>query len=50
MEFVRAAGIKSERLYVYDGMKINQNQYQGWNMEMIRQNANTERNRILTWR
>ena len=38
VEFVRAAGIKSERLYVYDGMKVNQN-YQGWNMEMIRQNA-----------
>src|SRR5208282_4677337 len=39
VEFVRAAGIKAERLYVYDGMKVNQNQYQGWNMEMIRQNA-----------
>jgi hypothetical protein len=39
VEFVRADGIKSERLYVYDGMKINQNQYQGWNMEMIRGNA-----------
>jgi hypothetical protein len=38
VEFVRAAGIKSERLYVYDGMKLTQN-YQGWNMEMIRQNA-----------
>jgi hypothetical protein len=38
VEFLRAAGIKSERLYVYDGMKVNQN-YQGWNMDMIRQNA-----------
>ena len=38
VEFVRASGIKAERVYVYDGLKINQNQYQGWNMEMIRQN------------
>jgi hypothetical protein len=39
VEFVRAAGIKAERFYVYDGVKINQNQYQGWNMESIRQNS-----------
>ncbi len=39
VEFVRAAGIKAELFYVYDGVKINQNQYQGWNMESIRQNA-----------
>ena len=39
VEFVRAAGIKSERLYVYDGMKVDQNQYRGWNMESIRQNS-----------
>ena len=39
VEFVRASGIKSERFYVYDGMKINQNQYQGWNVESIRQNS-----------
>ena len=39
VEFVRAAGIKSERYYVYDGVKINQNQYQGWNMDSIRQNS-----------
>ncbi len=39
VEFVRAAGIKAERFYVYDGMKINPNQYQGWNMESIRQTS-----------
>ncbi len=39
VEFVRASGIKSERFYVYDGVKINQNQYQGWNIESIRQNS-----------
>ena len=39
VEFVRAAGIKSERVYVYDGVKVDQNQYRGWNTESIRQNA-----------
>jgi len=38
VEFVRVAGIKSERVYVYDGMKIDQNQYQNWNIDSIRQN------------
>jgi hypothetical protein len=38
VEFVRASGIKSERVYVYDGAKINQQQYQGWNFDTIRQN------------
>jgi len=39
IEFVRAGGIKTERLYVYDGAKIDENQYRGWNMEGIRQNS-----------
>jgi hypothetical protein len=39
VEFVRAAGVKAERFYLYDGLKINQNQYQGWNLESIRQNS-----------
>lgn len=39
VEFVRAAGIKSERIYIYDGAKIDQSQYQGWNIESIRQNS-----------
>jgi hypothetical protein len=39
VEFVRAAGIKSERYYVYDGLKLNPNQYQGWNMDSIRQQS-----------
>ena len=38
VEFVRANGIKSERVYIYDGAKINQPQYQGWNFDNIRQN------------
>ncbi len=36
---MRAAGIKSERVYVYDGMKVDQNRYRGWNTESIRSNA-----------
>ena len=39
VEFVRAAGIKSERVYVYDGAKIDTNQYRGWNVESIRANS-----------
>ncbi|MDR3678031.1 MAG: hypothetical protein P4N24_21300 [Acidobacteriota bacterium] len=39
VEFVRAGGIKTERLYVYDGAKIDENQFRGWNIEGIRQNS-----------
>jgi hypothetical protein len=39
VEFVRVSGIKSERVYVYDGVKIDQQQYQNWNLETIRQNS-----------
>jgi len=39
VEFVRASGIKSERIYIYDGMKVDQSRYQGWNVESIRQNS-----------
>lgn len=35
VEFVRAAGVKSKTVYVYDGWKIDQN-YRGWTMENIR--------------
>ncbi|MFA6242407.1 MAG: hypothetical protein WC655_15840, partial [Candidatus Hydrogenedentales bacterium] len=31
IEFVRANGVTSERFYVYDGAKIDMNQYRGWN-------------------
>lgn len=37
VEFIRAAGVPSERLYVYDGMKIDENRYRGWTQETIRQ-------------
>jgi hypothetical protein len=38
VEFLRATGIHASRIYVYDGVKINQ-QYRGWNMESIRNSA-----------
>jgi hypothetical protein len=39
VEFVRASGVKSERLYIYDGVSID-NRYHGWNYENIRQDQN----------
>jgi hypothetical protein len=38
VEFVRATGIRSQRLYIYDGAKIDQYGY--YNPEQIRQDAN----------
>jgi hypothetical protein len=38
VEFVRSEGVKSERIYVYDGVKIDWNQYRGYSMENIRGN------------
>jgi hypothetical protein len=35
IEFVRAAGVKSKTIYVYDGWKIDPN-YHNWSMEAIR--------------
>ncbi len=39
VEFVRASGVKSLVVYVYDGAKIDSNRYGGWNPEMIRQDS-----------
>lgn len=36
VEFIRAAGIESERFYVYDGAKIDWNRYRGRNTDSIR--------------
>jgi hypothetical protein len=38
VEFVRAAGVQSQRIYVYDGVKIDWNQHRGYGMENIRGN------------
>ncbi len=40
VEFVRAANVKSERLYVYDGAWIDPNRYRGWTYENIRMDQN----------
>ncbi len=39
VEFVRAAGVKSDVIYVYDGAKIDANRYQGWQPEMVRNDS-----------
>jgi hypothetical protein len=36
VEFVRASGIKTRTVYVYDGATIDQNRYNGWGYENIR--------------
>jgi hypothetical protein len=38
VEFLRVEGVRAERVYVYDGVKINQNRYQGYNPEYLRTN------------
>lgn len=38
IEFVRANGIATQRVYVYDGAKIDRNRYRGYSPESIRQN------------
>jgi len=36
VEFTRAANVASTTLYVYDGVQIDANQYNGWNYDNIR--------------
>ncbi len=38
VEFLRANNVKAERIYVYDGAKIDRNRYRGWDSENIRRN------------
>ena len=38
VEFIRASGVKSQRLYIYDGLKVDWNQWRGYRMENIRNN------------
>ncbi|MCL5278420.1 MAG: hypothetical protein M1376_00755 [Planctomycetes bacterium] len=37
VEFLRADGAQTQRLYVYDGAKIDQNRYRNWSYDNIRQ-------------
>ncbi len=38
VEFIRADGIQSRRVYVYDGLSMDRDRYRGWSIESIRQN------------
>lgn len=38
VEFLRAEGVSSQRLYVYDGAKIDSRRYRGWTPDNIRRN------------
>jgi len=36
VEFIRAANVSTNQIYVYDGLKLDPNRYNGWNWESIR--------------
>jgi hypothetical protein len=38
VEFLRVNQVTTKRIYVYDGVRIDSNQYANWNPEMIRNN------------
>jgi hypothetical protein len=38
VEFIRASNVQSQRVYVYDGLKIDWNRYRGYGMENLRNN------------
>ncbi len=40
VELLRAAGVKADRFYVYDGAKIDRNRHRGWGFENIRNDRN----------
>jgi hypothetical protein len=39
VEFIRAANVSTTQLYVYDGLKLDPNRYNGWNWENIRNDS-----------
>jgi hypothetical protein len=36
VEFIRAAGVGTKQIYIYDGVKLDANRYNGWGWENIR--------------
>jgi len=36
VEFIHAAGVTTKQVYIYDGVKLDPNRYNGWNFENIR--------------
>lgn len=49
VEFIRANGVIAKQVYVYDGLKIDPNRYNGWNWESVRNDHSygTESNRKI---
>jgi len=39
VEFIRAANVTTTQVYVYDGLKLDSNRYNGWDEESIRNNS-----------
>ena len=39
VEFVRANGVSTKQVYIYDGLKLDPNRYAGWGYDAIRGNA-----------
>ena len=39
VEFIRANSIATKQVYIYDGLKLDPNRYNGWNIETIRGNS-----------
>jgi hypothetical protein len=39
VEFVRAANVSTAQIYVYDGLKLDPNRYNGWNWQNIRNDS-----------
>lgn len=36
VEFIHAAGVATKQIYIYDGVRIDSNRYNGWNWDNIR--------------
>jgi hypothetical protein len=36
VEFIHAAGVATKQLYIYDGVRLDSNRYNGWNWDNIR--------------
>ena len=36
VEFIHAAGVTTKQIYIYDGVKIDSNRYNGWDWDNIR--------------
>jgi len=36
VEFIRAPGVGTKQIYIYDGVKIDVNRYNGWGWDNIR--------------